>query len=1020
MVKMKGGSSGTLLFSGVFIMAIIIGVFYYISIELEDCPLSERLTETCSCNKVECSDGKYCNNKGSGVCESNLDLCYTSTGYKYAGQEYIGVKSCNKETGEIESCKTGFKLNGDKCDPMTQCEAGGNINIKSVNGFVENNSCIYECNGLYDPETGCEGQISQPADTSNPCLVDETCHIDLETNEIIAGPGYFLNPSDNMVYSCSDAEHGIPNTSSSRTRLRGKQLCTPDDPDQFTSCVGEECSLQSCNIDGGDKYVRKSWEERNALKSSDTSDNQMRDQNCSISSEYCKITTPGVDAVPGSDGVDAVEASEPSEDIVNISEGEECILGELKCKEPDYMINPLEGGDKCIRNEACIQCSDSHTIFDYQAKFTSNDGSDNLQTTLKKNGFMTLLHDDGTTLNPHNLGILKNNIRCVEGGKCEISIDGSSELCDSNDPTRRFNDFCLGLKQDGINAPNKLKIDTNTNSVKVVRSPCYTDNDQAPLGLGCVSDVENERSTMFPNTGGDYYFYDIQGKRVTTGLVNNDVDLHTLCSDDELTCNDDKSLWTSIIGEKLSEFMHFVGGQWTCHVPVNERLVEDGKTLCAPKNQCRVANDEGELVDYCKNYDQEGQDIFYEGGTLDKENPSSLADSPGCKVVSTGPSCICKHGFSHSDTNKKQCDVKDTCSPHGIKNPEWNEDEAEEWLKGGNDSIKDADGNYSCGDSVNCNLYGSELLNFENGKYFSHYLKPTGEKVHKCNWNSDKMHESIPCLNGHYIDTMLPEGTHPNGISTRCVPLNERMCSQTGLNNTSKRGQFFNIHTPKCNIKGLGGVAGGAMHANSECCSECNKKNKSNKTPTTLTQYNNVNKNPNNELIDLSDKDKGYNTRPTFYAPVAVVGNSPKDPDKYYKDTSTDGAIKLGSSKKIKNNLFTCIPTDKHTEWGKEPGSKDDLRYWTDTGNKWQKAGVKFNHGGYHYVNEWGKNCAHMNGHNFGSDKTKADNFVGACNDGVWKKINNQGVETSHKCTGSRTAIDVWGPVDDHKLNCTG
>ena len=1020
MVKMKGGSSGALLFSGVFITAIVIGVIYYISIEMEECPKSEKITETCLCNKIGCSKGKYCNNKGSGICESTLDLCYTSEGYKYGGGEHVGVKSCNKETGEIDSCNIGYKLNGGKCDPMTPCDAGENVNIKSVHGFVDDESCMYECNGLYDPETACESQIFQPPDTSNQCLVDGTCHIDLETNEIIARPGHFLDPNDNLVYSCSDAEHGIPNTSSSRSRLRGRQFCTPDDPDKFTSCLGEDCSLQSCNVDGGDKYVRKSWEERNALRSSDTSENQIRDQNCSLNSEYCKIMTPGVDAVPGGDGVDAVDAVEPSEEIVKVGIGEECIAGELVCKEPDYIINPSvsDGANKCIPNAACVQCSDSHTLLDYHTKFSSNNGSDNLPTTLKKNGFMNMLHDDGSTLNPHKLGILKNNIRCVEGGKCEITIDGATEICDSNDSTSRFNDFCLGLKQDGIKAPNKLKIDTRSNTVRVERSPCYTNNDQAPIGLGCVSDVERE--TMFPNTGGDFYFYDIQGQRVTTGLVNDDVDLHSLCSTDELTCNGDKTLWSSIIGDKLSEFLHFVGGQWTCHVPIDERLVKDGKTLCAPKNQCRVANDEGELVDYCKNFDQEGQDIYHEGGTLDKENPSSLEGSPGCKLVSNGPSCICKTGFSHSDTDKKQCDVKDSCSPHGTRNPNWSEEDAEIWLKDGNDSIKDADGNYSCGDSANCNLYGSDLLNFENGKYFSHYINQRGEKVHKCNWNSDKMNESIPCLHGQYIDTMLPEGKHTNGVSTRCVPHNERMCSQTGLNNTSKKGHFFNMYTPKCNIKGLGGHAGGSMNANSECCSECNKTNKSNSTPTTLTGFNNVNKNSNNELIDLSVKDKGFNTRPTFYAPVAVVGNSPKDPDKYYKNSSVDGAVTLGSSKKIKNNLFTCIPTDKHTGWGKEPGSKDDLRFWTDHGNKWQKAGEKFNFQGYHLINEWGKNCAHMDGHNFGSDKTKANNFVSACNQGKWNYISNQGVETSHKCTGSRTAIDVWGPIDDHKLNCTG
>ena len=100
-------------------------------------------------------------------------------------------------------------------------------------------------------------------------------------------------------------------------------------------------------------------------------------------------------------------------------------------------------------------------------------------------------------------------------------------------------------------------------------------------------------------------------------------------------------------------------------------------------------------------------------------------------------------------------------SPFGTKNDEWDDDEANIWLNDNNPDISDlftSDGKYKCDNKKNCNLYGEQLLNFEDGKYFNVYVK-NGKIIQRCNWKKgDDVNPFIPCYYGSFIDTNVPDG----------------------------------------------------------------------------------------------------------------------------------------------------------------------------------------------------------------------------------------------------------------------
>ena len=51
----------------------------------------------------------------------------------------------------------------------------------------------------------------------------------------------------------------------------------------------------------------------------------------------------------------------------------------------------------------------------------------------------------------------------------------------------------------------------------------------------------------------------------------------------------------------------------------------DGKKICKPKNQCSTDDGEGNVVDFCKNFDDINGEIYFEGGILDYESELSLS-----------------------------------------------------------------------------------------------------------------------------------------------------------------------------------------------------------------------------------------------------------------------------------------------------------------------------------------------------------------------------------------------------------
>ena len=990
---MKGGSSGVIMFSGIFIVIVIIGVIVYSNSELDECKRSsDKLLDECNCNGP-CSKGNYCNNKGGGLCETSPDLCYTEDGYKYDGEEHSGVQECEPSDGSIKRCKNTHQLNDDgtlcidkvKCEDIYSDLVSSSENTRSVTGYE--GDCNFHCESGYtgqNVENPCSEVNESGNSLLNPCIDAGTCVLHGDT--ISAKAGYFLDiddktdGTDGTVKICRD---GIPGTSSTLGGLTQKWQCEPDNDNHFISCNDGNCETKPCNPDGSVKLFGKLYEDRISTNSHISTGNTNQDilQNCSISPNYCDFNRETLTANP-------------------LSEGQECVDNQPRCKGPDY-LDDGEGG--CIRNEACEQCGYGHVPEGYNDKFIIKGAT--LKETLDMNGFSDLLNDDLTTINSVKLDILKSQISCVEGGKCKITFsDGSEEIMDSEDESSRFQTGGYGLKQTGGLASNKLKINVGDppqlpHSVEIMKSECYDQTKpNSPIGLGCIKGSEKEIN--FPNEdGNNYYYYDIQGQRksLTDGSEQN---LEILCESNGLTCKSNKSSLHTILGD-LSRFWKFIQDKWECSIPLEDRKEIDGKKLCQPKNGCSTSDEEGNVINYCKDFNDVNEDPYFEGGTIDYQSDLSKSQEDpsgsgilGCRITETGPHCICKDGYSN-DPFTKQCNLKDSCSPYGVKNPEWDDDEAELWLKNNKADVEiyDSNGKYKCPETngENCRLYGDELLNFENGKYFNVYTK-NQRIIQRCIWNGgENINPFIPCHYGSFIDTNITEDEASLGQTTskRCITFNNNNCSNSGIDGRTHVGKYFKLFTPKCNIGGNGGEAQKNINVN-RCCQPCQKSKKDNQeTRESLEDFNKINRKINDSPIELSGKGYGYNTRPTFYKEGEETTGS-------LADNKLEQGVLPKDSLKVKHNLFTCLPTNKSDGWGDETDIDGD-KYYSNVSNKFHRPNEHHGFQGWHFINEAGKSCANLSSTKT-TDRARRDNWIKACNEGKKYKFDATGILLEMKC----------------------